>query len=126
MLCVYFSACLKSCDVSLQYCSILGLHLSFCSLYSDLNVSELDFGNRSLNLTVAFTSLSSSNVYNFDCPSSSTLKRTIFADNATSFHSSTIQPLLIMIKVDMVKLSARVSHVLPQYIQEIQPYIQST
>ena len=50
-------------------------HLSFCSLYSDLNVSELDFGNRSLNLTVAFTSLSSSNVYNCDCPSSSMLKR---------------------------------------------------
>ena len=37
-------------------------HLSFCSLYSDLNVSELDFGNRSLNLTVAFTSLSPSTV----------------------------------------------------------------
>ena len=51
-------------------------HLSFYSLYSDLNVdSELDFGNRSLNLTVAaFTSLSSSNVYNCDCPSSSMLK----------------------------------------------------
>ena len=50
-------------------------HLSFCSLYRDLNVSALDFGNRSLNLTVAFTSLSSSNVYNCDCPSSSMLKR---------------------------------------------------
>ena len=42
--------------------------------YSDLNVSELDFGNRSLNLTVAFTSLSSSNVYNCDYPCSSMLK----------------------------------------------------
>ena len=50
-------------------------HLPFCSLYSDLNVSELDFGNRSLNLTVASTSLSSSNVYNCNCPSSSMLKR---------------------------------------------------
>ena len=52
--------------------------------YSDLNVSELNFGNRSLNFTVAFTSLSSSNVYNCDCRSSMLKRDSRISGVATS------------------------------------------